>query len=133
MPAAYNDRAEMREIEPYIYCQSTHGAQSPRKGASRLPWLSGSAAWSFFSATQYLLGIRPEPAGLRIDPCIPAGWKKFKVSRRFRNKSLEISIDNKDGVQKGVREIVLNGKRQEGNLIPFGQLKTENSIEVRMG
>jgi cellobiose phosphorylase len=133
MPAAYNERAELREIEPYVYCQSTHSSYSPRQGASRLPWLSGSAAWSFFSATQYLLGIRPEPAGLRIDPCIPAGWKEFKVRRRFRNQSLDISVDNKDGVQKGVREIILNGRRLEGNLIPFDRLKSENSIEVKMG
>ena len=32
MPAAYNTRAEVREIEPYVYCQSTHSRYSRRMG-----------------------------------------------------------------------------------------------------
>ena len=55
MPAAYNTKAEVRQIEPYVYNQSTHGKYSPRFGNSRLPWLSGSATWSFFAATQHIL------------------------------------------------------------------------------
>ena len=72
--AAYNTKAEVRQIEPYVYCQLTHSKYSPRAGASRIPWLSGSAAWSYFAATQYILGPAARICGLRIDPCIPAAW-----------------------------------------------------------
>ncbi len=133
MPAAYNTRAEIRQIEPYVYNQSTHGRHSPRFGASRLPWLSGSATWSFFAATQYILGIRPDYKGIYIDPCIPSDWKEFKATRRFRNKMLYIHVINENGVEKGVKSIQLNGRFLEGNFIETKLLENENNITVYMG
>ena len=133
LPGAWNTRAEVREIEPYVYCQFTHSKYSPRFGASRVPWLSGSAAWSFFAATQYILGLRPEYGGLRIDPCIPAAWKGFTVTRVFRGKRIRVEVQNPAGVQKGVRKLELNGEQLEGNLIPAGKLAGENRVIVEMG
>lgn len=133
MPSASNEKAEIREIEPYVYCQYIHGPASPRYGAGRIPWLTGSAAWSYFSATQYLLGIQPELQGLRIDPCIPENWKSFSVRRIFREKMLHIVVENPQGVEKGVREIVVNGKPIPGNFIPENLMKKENTVRVIMG
>jgi cellobiose phosphorylase len=133
LPAAYNSRAEVRQIEPYVYCQFTHSKYSPRFGASRVPWLSGSAAWSFFAATQYLLGVQPQYDGLLIDPCIPAAWKGFKMTRVFRGRKLAIAVSNPAGVQKGVKKLLLNGKPLDGNFIPVEKLLAENQVEVEMG
>ena len=133
LPSAWNSRAEIREIEPYVYCQFTHSKYSPRFGASRVPWLSGSAAWSFFTVTQYILGLRPEYGGLRIDPCIPAAWKSFTVTRVFRGKKVLVEIRNPAGVQKGVRKLLLNGEPLDGNLIPAERLTEENRVVVEMG
>jgi cellobiose phosphorylase len=133
LPAAYNTKAEVREIEPYVYCQYTHSKYSPRAGASRIPWLSGSAAWSYFAATHYILGLRPEYEGLRIDPCIPSAWKGFKISRVFRRKRLNVEVRNPGGVQKGVSKLVLNGELLEGNVIPAEKLLPENEVVVEMG
>ena len=133
MPAAYNTRAEIRQIEPYVYNQSTHGQYSPRFGNSRLPWLSGSATWSFFAATQHILGIQPVYEGLVIDPCIPSDWKQFKVTRRFRGKDVNIIVNNESGVQKGVKTININGKDIDGNLIHFNIMKDKNEVIVTMG
>jgi len=133
LPAAYNTKAEVREIEPYVYCQFTHSKYSPRFGASRIPWLSGSAPWSYVAATQYILGLRPEYEGLRIDPCIPAAWKALKMTRVFRGKKVNVEVRNPAGVQKGVRKLVLNGKPVEGNLLPAEQLLEVNDVLVEMG
>ena len=133
MPAACNRKAEIREIEPYVYCQFTNSKYSPRHGASRLPWLSGSASWAYYTATQYILGIQPEYTGLRIDPCIPGEWKKLTITRRFRNKYLNITIRNESGVEKGVRKIEINGREIAGNLIPVGQMEEQNEVLVIMG
>jgi cellobiose phosphorylase len=133
LPGAWNTRAEVREIEPYVYCQFTHSKSSPRYGASRVPWLSGSAAWSFHAATHYILGLRPEYDGLRIDPCIPSAWKSFSVTRNFRGRKVSIEVRNPNGVEKGVRTLVLNGEPLEGNLIPAGKLRDENQVLVEMG
>lgn len=133
MPASMNEKAEVREIEPYVYCQSTHAKSSPRYGASRLPWLSGSATWAYYAATQYILGIQPDYDGLRIDPCLPSEWKSVSLIRRFRGKILDILIQNPSGVQKGVRKMILNGDVVDGNLIPVEKLKEKNQVQVTLG
>ena len=133
MPSAFNTKAEIRQIEPYVYNQSTHGKHSPRYGASRLPWLSGSATWSFYAATQYILGVRPDYNGLIIDPCIPSEWKNFKIIRRFRNKLIVINVKNENGVEKGVKKITLNGEELKNNIIPASRLNKTNEVLVEMG
>ena len=133
MPAAWNTRAEIRQIEPYVYCQFTHSKYSPRFGASRVPWLSGSAAWSFYTATQYILGLRPEYDGLRIDPCIPSSWKGFNATRIFRGKKISVEVRNPRHVEKGVRSLTLNGKSLEGNLLPADKLAEDNQVIAEMG
>ncbi|MGA3243508.1 MAG: glycosyl hydrolase family 65 protein [Bacteroidota bacterium] len=132
MPSAYNSNAEVREIEPYVYCQFTNSRYSPRYGASRLPWLSGSASWAYYTATQYILGIQPEYGGLRIDPCLPSDWKEVKITRRFRGKNLAITIKKEAGIQKGTKMVVLNGEALEGNFIPFDRLQQNCEIVAIM-
>lgn len=132
MPAAYNTKAEVRQIEPYVNCQFTHSKYSPRFGASRLPWLTGAATWSYFSATQYILGIQPEYSGITIDPCIPSEWEGFKVERIFRGKTLLIEVENPNGSQKGVKSIEVNGVSQDSSFISIDKLEETNTIKVIM-
>ncbi len=133
LPAAFNTKAEIREIEPYVLCQSTHAKYSPKHGASRIPWLSGSATWTYYAITQYLLGIIPEYEGLRIDPCIPSGWKEFTAKRVFRGKMFDIKVENNNSVQKGVKKLVLNGEIIAGDLIPLDKMKEKNNVTVTLG
>jgi N,N'-diacetylchitobiose phosphorylase len=133
MPAAYNTKAEVREIEPYVYNQFTNSKYSPRYGASRLPWLSGSASWAYYAVTQYILGVQPEYDGLKIDPCLPSDWKELKITRRFRKKNFSIVIKNESGVQKGVRTMIVNGKEIDGSLIRLSLMRENNEVLVLMG
>lgn len=133
MPAAYNDRAEIRQIEPYVQGQTTYSTESPRPGNARTSWLTGAAAWSYFSATQYILGLRPEIDGLRIDPCIPSKWKGFKAKRQFRSRMIQIVVKNPEGVCRGVKSLTLNGEKLTANLIPADKLDDQNQVEVVLG
>ena len=133
MPAAFNTKAEIREIEPYVYCQFTNSKYSPRYGASRLPWLTGSASWAYYAVTQYILGIRPEYEGLRIDPCIPPDWKEVRIERKFRGRQFSIRIRNSQRAEKGVKKLVINGREIAGNLIPVDLMKDANEVVVEMG
>jgi N,N'-diacetylchitobiose phosphorylase len=133
MPAAYNDRAEIRQIEPYVQGQTTYSTYSPRPGNTRTSWLTGAAAWAYYSATQYILGIRPELDGLRIDPCIPKDWEGFKATRRFRGRSIAIEVTNPERVSRGVKSVTLNGNVLSDNLIPADKLKAENKVSVELG
>jgi cellobiose phosphorylase len=133
MPAAYNDRAEIRQMEPYVQGQTTYSPFSPRAGNTRTAWLTGAAAWAYHAATQYVLGIRPEAAGLRIDPCIPSHWDGFRATRRFRGRTINIQVKNPAGVCTGVREVILNGQKIPGNLISADLLEGVSLVEVVLG
>jgi N,N'-diacetylchitobiose phosphorylase len=133
MPAAYNDRAEIRQSEPYVQGQTTYSTFSPRAGNTRTSWLSGAVPWAYYSATQYVLGIRPEIDGLRIDPCIPRAWKGFKATRQFRGKTIEIEVKNPNGVCRGVKSLTLNGESMPGGLIPADKMTGHNQVEVVLG
>jgi cellobiose phosphorylase len=130
MPAAYNDRVEIRQLEPYVQGQTTYSTFSPRPGNTRVAWLTGAAAWWYYAATQYVLGIRPELDGLRIDPCIPAAWDGFKVVRRYRGNMVRLDVRNPQGVGRGVRSLRLNGVHLVGNLLPADLLEEENEVVV---
>jgi len=134
MPSAQNDQADVRETEPYVYAQWTHSPVSPHHGRSRVPWLSGTAAWSYFAATQYILGLRPELDGLRIDPCVPSDWTQFSMERTFRGMRLHIAVHNPDGVEQSVRCLRLDsGEEIEGSLLPARLMRDGLHIEVIMG
>jgi cellobiose phosphorylase len=133
MPAAYNTKAEVRQCEPYVQAQTTYSTYSPRAGNTRTAWLTGAAAWSYYSATQYILGIRPEADGLRLGPCIPSAWDGFSATRQFRGQTLRITVHNPEHVCKGVIKMTVDGNPIEGNLIPLDLNGDEHRVEVWLG
>lgn len=132
-PLAKNENIDLYECEPYVYAQNILGDEHPQFGLGRNSWLSGTASWCYQAGTQWILGIRAEYDGLRIDPCIPAGWKEFSVTRRFRQQRYTITVHNPNGAQKGVARVVVDGREVRGNLVPLGFSGTEHAVEVWMG
>jgi cellobiose phosphorylase len=133
MPAAQNEVAEIREVEPFVHCQSTHSRASRKFGASRVPWLSGTASWSHYTATHHILGIRPEFEGLRIDPCIPKTWPGFTARRLFRGKTVHIEVKNPAGVCRGVASLTLDGRPVEGAVVPAAKVRNGSKIVAVLG
>lgn len=134
LPSAYNDRAEIREIEPYVHCQSTHGKYSRKHGASRLPWLSGTATWSYVAGTQYILGVRPDWDGLVVDPVIPSAWDGFTVKRLYRGATYNISVKNPNHVERGVSTVTVNGKPvTPGTPLPLAAVGSTVEVTVTLG
>ena len=128
LPAAWNDKAEIRQSEPYVQGQTTYSIFSPRAGNTRVSWLSGAATWSYYSLTQYILGIRPQYEGMMLDPCIPDNWDGFTVQRRFRGKLLNIKIQNPNHKCGGISSVTVNGTEIKGNVIPAELLNDTNDI-----
>ncbi len=112
-PYHQNDRIEVRQSEPYSYCQFVMGPAHSAFGRARHPFMTGSAGWAYFASTQYMLGVRPDFDGLIVDPCVPPDWKTFSVTRQWRGATYEITVHNPQGVQKGVRSMTADGKAVE--------------------
>lgn len=130
-PAKQNDILDLRRAEPYSYCQFIMGKDHPLQGQANHPWMTGTAGWAYFAVTQYMLGIRPDYDCLRVDPCVPADWKEFSVTRRWRGAEYRIDIRNPKGVEKGVVSMT-----QDGKAVDTVHPVPENSIsfvEVVMG
>jgi len=117
------------KAEPYVYCSNLFGPESDKFGLANVSWLSGTAAWMYVTATQYILGVRPQLNGLLIDPCLPSKWTEAKVTRIFRGSEFNILINKEKGVQKGVKELIVNGEKMKSNFIPANSIKTK-TVEV---
>lgn len=133
IPPAYNDKAEIRQSEPYVVGQTTYSTFSPRAGNTRVSWLSGAATWNYYSITQYILGIRPQYNALLLDPCVPAKWDGFKVERRWRGMNLSIEVKNPEHVCKGIVSIEVDGKTFESATVPVSELRDGSKIVAVMG
>ena len=130
-PALQNDKIEIRQSEPYSYCPFVVGRSHTAFGRARHPFMTGSAGWAYYAATQYILGVRPEFDCLRVDPCVPADWKEFSVTRKWRGGVYNIHVVNPDGVEKGVREIIADGRKVDAlPVIPAGNIC---NAEIIMG
>ena len=130
-PYYQNDMIEIRESEPYSYCQFIVGKDHTAYGRARHPFMTGSGGWSYFSTTRYILGIRPQFDSLLVDPCIPADWKEFEATRVFRGAEYQIRVENPDGVMKGVKEIWVDGTKSEK--IPVMPEGTVHQVKIIMG
>lgn len=130
-PYLQNDMIEIRESEPYSYCQFVVGKDHTAFGRARHPFMTGSGGWSYFSATRYMLGIRPDFETLNINPCIPSDWKEFSVTRKWRGATYNIKVLNPDSVMKGVKTIKLNG--EEVDAINVQRKGSINEVKVVLG
>ena len=130
LPENQNDIMEVRQAEPYSYCQFITGRDHPAFGRARHPFMTGSSGWAYYAATRFILGIRPGFDRLIVDPCIPAAWDGFSVIRKWRGAEYRIEVSNPEHLEKGVHSIRVDGI--ETDRIPaFGE--GCHRIEVRMG
>ena len=132
-PATYNDNAEHRCLEPYVYGQFVEGKDSPFAGRAHVHWLTGTASTVMVGTVEGILGMRPNADGLNINPSISSEWNGLKIRKSFRGKKLDITVDNSAHVESGVKELFLNGEKLEGCFVPADKLKDTNEIKVVLG
>ena len=132
-PAYIEDISDIHRTEPYVYSQMIAGRDAPSFGEGKNSWLTGTAAWTFLSISQAILGVKPSLDGLEIDPCIPADVEGFSLSRLYRGARYEIQVENPDGVQHGIRELWVDGEKQPGCLIPLRPAGSLVSVRAVMG
>lgn len=131
-PAAQNDRAEIRRLEPYCYGQFTEGKASPNFGRSHVHWLTGTASTVMVGCVEGILGMRPDFYGLHIAPSIPKAWDGFEIEKDFRGCHLHIVVKNPDHVESGCKSLLVNGQAVEGDYIPKELLSERTEIELTM-
>ena len=125
------DRQTLHKVEPYVNCQMVAGKDAYRPGEGKNSWLTGTAAWMWYTVSEFILGIKPHYDGLLIDPCLPKTAHDYTVTRRFRGGEYEIHVSNPKGVSKGVAQMTVDGMQVEGAVVPAQSGK--HIVEVVMG
>jgi cellobiose phosphorylase len=132
-PSAREPIGDVHRCEPYVYAQMIAGQDAPTHGEAKNSWLTGTAAWNFVAVTQWILGIRPELDGLRIDPVIPSAWPGFTATRRFRGATYDVTARRARTLDSGLSEgagTLVNGERIVGTLLPLAAPEETVSVEV---
>jgi cellobiose phosphorylase len=128
-PSAREPISDVHRCEPYVYAQMIAGRDAPTHGEAKNSWLTGTAAWNFVAITQWILGIRPELTGLRVQPVLPASWPGYTATRRFRAVSYQISV-RRQGAGAGGGYLLVDGQRLEGTLVPIAAPGSSVRVEV---
>ena len=132
-PAYIEDISEIHRTEPYVYSQMVAGCDAATFGEAKNSWLTGTAAWTFVDVSQYILGIQPTPAGLKIDPCLPHEMDGFILRRVWRGATYEITVDNTAHAEKGVASMTVNGQPVPTNTLSSAPAGTTVQVKVVMG
>lgn len=121
------------KAEPYVTPGNIDGPLSEYYGRGGWTWYTGSSQWLHRVATHWILGIRPQKDGLLVDPSIPSDWSEYRVTRKFRNATYEISVHNPAHLHSGVKSMSVDGVMVQGNLIPIFADGLTHRVEVTMG
>ncbi len=132
-PAYLEEISELHKTEPYVYSQMIAGKDAYRPGEAKNSWLTGTAAWNYYAISQFILGIQPDYAGLRIDPCIPKEWDGYTIVREFRDVTYRIEIKNPDHVNQGVKQLIVDNHVIAGNKIPLMEKGSTHNVTVILG
>ena len=133
-PAYCEEFSEIHRTEPYVYSQMVAGRDAKFHGEAKNSWLTGTAAWTFVNVSQYILGVYPTHNGLSINPCVPKDFGDFELTRKFREGTYNIKVQNPDKVEKGIKSITVDGKAiDDGCVIPYVKGKETYDVVVTMG
>ena len=113
-PAYIEDISDIHRTEPYVYSQMIAGKDAVRAGEAKNSWLTGTAAWNYYTVSQYILGIRPEFDGLRIEPCLSKDIKECNITRKYRGTLYRISIINNN---TGKTIVTADNGTVDGNIV----------------
>jgi cellobiose phosphorylase len=120
-PAAREQISEVHRCEPYVYAQMIAGKDAPSHGEAKNSWLSGTAAWNYVAISQWILGIRADFDGLRVDPVLPSIWPGFSATRQYRGATYEITVRKTAGTAGRVTHLLVDGARIDGTLVPLAE------------
>ena len=125
-------KAARYKVEPYVVAADVYSVP-PHTGRGGWTWYTGSSAWMYRLGLEAILGIRRMDKTLHIDPCIPKDWPHYQVSYRDKKTTWQIRVDNPRGVNRGVKQVTLDGQPLPGNEIPLLDDSGQHQVHIVMG
>ena len=114
MPSNPKNDYKKSGVEPYALCNMYFGPENTtRSGEAPMYWITGTSSWTFRGIVEYLIGVRADYDGLKIEPNIPFDWEYVDVTREFRGAIYKFNIK-----RTGERTIEVDGKTLDTNIVP---------------
>jgi cyclic beta-1,2-glucan synthetase len=124
--------ADLYKVEPYVVAADVY-SQPPHTGRGGWTWYTGSSSWMYRVALENLLGFQKRGDKLTIAPCVPADWPRFEIAFRHGKATYQITVENPNRVQHGVRNISLDGVEQTASEIALLDDGATHEVRVTMG
>jgi cyclic beta-1,2-glucan synthetase len=119
-------------VEPYVVAADIYSVP-PHTGRGGWTWYTGSSGWMYRVGLEAILGVRRIGKTLQIKPCIPKRWGSYNLLYRIGGTSFQISVENPTGVNRGVKEMTLDGKVLGGKEVPLIEDGLAHQVNVLMG
>jgi cyclic beta-1,2-glucan synthetase len=121
-------------VEPYVVAGDVY-SDHPHVGRGGWTWYTGSAGWMYRAAVEWVLGVRLSGNALRVEPCIPRGWRRYQVTFTYHSTRYQITVENPRGVSRGVAEVRLDGRGLplDGGGIPLVDDGGIHRVDVLLG
>jgi len=132
-PAYLEDISEIHRLEPYVYAQMIAGKAARRHGEAKNSWLTGTAAWNFVALSQWIVGIRSEYSGLRVEPRLPSHVKSATITRVYRGCTYVINVENRDPAGKIALTLASGNVKIDGTLVASGTKGSTVEIKAVVG
>ncbi len=100
------------KVEPYVLVADVY-SHPQHVGRGGWTWYTGSASWLYRIALEHMLGMQRRGDTLSIAPCIPREWKQYQITYRVGTTTYAITVENPNGVNRGVARIEVDGDAVE--------------------
>jgi cyclic beta-1,2-glucan synthetase len=126
------EKAARYMVEPFGIAADIY-SEPPHTGTGGWTGYTGSAAWMYRLGIEAILGFTRQGDTLKVAPCIPGNWPGFQLTYRFGRTAYQVRVENPDRVNRGIRQIMLNGLSLPDNRIPLTDDGRQHEVRVIMG
>ncbi len=120
------------KVEPYVAMGDVY-AVPPHTGRGGWTWYTGSAGWMYRAALEYILGFKLNGDRLRIDPCIPRGWRDFEINYRRGKTTYRIKVQNPHFLCRGIASVTVDDIAQQDDSVLLSDDGKHHEVTVVMG
>jgi cyclic beta-1,2-glucan synthetase len=120
------------KVEPYVAAADVY-AVHPHTGRGGWTWYTGSASWMYRAGLEFILGFRLRGASLRIEPCIPRGWRGYEIDYRHGSSRYHIKVENPSGSGQGVRAVEVDGVLQASGEVALKDDGASHQVRIVLG
>ncbi len=120
------------KVEPYVLAADIY-AEPPHVRRGGWTWYTGAAGWYYRAGLESILGLQVRAGTLVFNPCVPKAWRSYSITYQHETSRYDITVENPNGVMRGIATIELDGKRQLNDSVTLQNDGMVHSVRVVIG